>query len=629
MAKSTIKTDFDEKNHFKCTNWTDVAFPSHIHSYFEIILVKSGTLFVECSSQTFELHKNDMIIFMPFQFHTVNVLEQTDTLILEASPSYFQDRLFNNKRYQNPVCKFSDKDLEFIEAHLNRTKIHPEIEVPNIFYHLFSRFSSNSHLIESKDFDKTLTHALKYTSENSGDTITLKDVAKNLNINYVYLSRLFSKADIKFNDFLNQNRLSKAMIALRNTNKSISDICFECGFGSLRNFNKVFLKKMNCTPKQFKDGSINPNTIKGATNMNITNFEKKEWFSQRKWGIYMHMPRNTTNSTDSLSFKTINEQISSFDVDAYAKTIHELNAGYVMFYLTINHKYLAAPNDTYNQITGFKPGEACAERDLVADLVEALAKYDIPLFLSINANGTSANDYAARKFNYYDAVAQYVNDEFVEKWTAVIREYAVRYGESIHGWLLSSAFDRLGFDGHDDDYFKAYHDAIKAGNKKALIAFNNGDIQVDYNNPEYKYLLGNLRHPNEKVIKLWDLSKAGNALALSAFERKPGNSKRYSKYEDFTAGETTYFEELPISKYVEGSLWHKFGFMGIPTRSSKPWSFSGWNHPGSIYSGDYLYNYVKSCNEKGGIVTIDVCTFIDGHIDWGQYEILKKLSDLR
>ncbi len=632
MDISHIKTDFDEKNHFKCTNWTDVAFPSHIHSHFEVILVKSGTLFVECASQTFELHANDMIIFMPFEFHTVNVFEKSETLILEASASYFQsaNRLFNNKRYENPVCKFDDSDLKFIESHINRVKIHPEIEVPSLFYHLFSRFSANSPLTETKNFDRTLTRALRFISENSSESLTLKEVAEKLNINYVYLSRLFSNADIKFNDFLNQNRISKAVIALRNTKKSISDICFECGFGSLRNFNKVFLKKMNCTPKQFRDTSGYQSIIKGATNMNITNFEKKEWFSSRKWGICNQLPLYNANSFDNkATFKEINEQISTFDVNAYAKTLHELNAGYVIFSVMFCHQYFCAPNDTFNQITGFKPGDACSERDLIADLIEALKPYDIPLFLSMYANGPAHNEYAAKKFSYVDAIAQYINEEFVEKWSAVIREFAVRYGENIHGWFFHHAFDRLGFDGHDDDFFKAFHDAIKAGNKEALIAFNNGDIQVDYNNPEYAPLLRNLRHPNEKVIKLWDLSRAGNALALSAFDRKPGNTLRYSKYEDFTAGETGYFEELPISKYVEGSLWHKFGFMGFPQKNLGPWGVDGWNRPGSIYSGDYLYNYVKSCNEKGGVVTIDTCLFDDGHIDWGQYEILKRLSDLR
>ena len=128
---------------------------------------------------------------------------------------------------------------------------------------------------------------------------------------------------------------------------------------------------------------------------------------------------------------------------------------------------------------------------------------------------------------------------------------------------------------------------------------------------------------------LLELSNAGNELASSAFKRQPGNVNRYSKYEDFTAGETIYLEETPISKYVEGSLWHKFAYIGIPTVNTAPWGAEGWGCPGSIYSSDYLYNYVKGCNEKGGIVTLDVCTFTDGHIDWGQYEILKHLADLR
>ncbi len=42
-----------------------------------------------------------------------------------------------------------------------------------------------------------------------------------------------------------------------------------------------------------------------------------------------------------------------------------------------------------------------------------------------------------------------------------------------------------------------------------------------------------------------------------------------------------------------------------------------------------MYDYVKKCNSLGGVVTIDVALYDDGHIDWGQYEILKKLGELR
>lgn len=38
-------------------------------------------------------------------------------------------------------------------------------------------------------------------------------------------------------------------------------------------------------------------------------------------------------------------------------------------------RYMCAPNDTYDQITGFKPGEACAERDHIGDLLDALRSF--------------------------------------------------------------------------------------------------------------------------------------------------------------------------------------------------------------------------------------------------------------
>ena len=101
-------------------------------------------------------------------------------------------------------------------------------------------------LIESKSFDKALTFALKVISENSGDTLTLKDVATKMNINYVYLSRIYSKnTNMRFNDLINSFRLTKSINLLKDSKLTISEVSYLCGFGSIRNFNRIFLKEMN------------------------------------------------------------------------------------------------------------------------------------------------------------------------------------------------------------------------------------------------------------------------------------------------------------------------------------------------------------------------------------------------
>ena len=39
---------------------------------------------------------------------------------------------------------------------------------------------------------------------------------------------------------------------LVDTNKSISEICYDCGFNNLSNFNRIFKSRKGSTPREFR-----------------------------------------------------------------------------------------------------------------------------------------------------------------------------------------------------------------------------------------------------------------------------------------------------------------------------------------------------------------------------------------
>ncbi|MBP8313173.1 helix-turn-helix domain-containing protein, partial [Clostridium neonatale] len=53
--------------------------------------------------------------------------------------------------------------------------------------------------------------------------------------------------------------ISYAIHLLKNTDLSITDISFSCGYSSIRSFNRNFLKIVNTTPKNYKNNLINKN----------------------------------------------------------------------------------------------------------------------------------------------------------------------------------------------------------------------------------------------------------------------------------------------------------------------------------------------------------------------------------
>lgn len=358
-------------------------------------------------------------------------------------------------------------------------------------------------------------------------------------------------------------------------------------------------------------------------------FEQKEWFSSRKWGMFNHFINIEKSNwrNNGIAYKDFNERVNNFDVKQYARTVYELNAGYVFFTLMQCHKYICAPNYTFNQITGLKTGEGCSERDLIADLIEALDKYDIPLFLYYTGDGPLRDKEVGEKMGHIEG-GEPVNSEFCKNWSAVMEEYAKRYGKSVHGWWVDGCYDRSGYS-NENKLLKYYADAAKSGNPDSLIAFNNGVVRPLYNLPEFESYYPNEDNPQKRIIALWKAIQNGDDRPRKAFDNIPGASIRYSDFEDFCANESNEFEEECKEKYVDGSLWHKLSFLGIPTYDDDLWGSAGWNMPGCKYSGEYMKNYVSNVNKVGGVISIDTCLFDDGTTDRGQYEVLKYLSDLR
>jgi AraC-like DNA-binding protein len=83
--------------------------------------------------------------------------------------------------------------------------------------------------------------------------IRLEEVASLSNLAVNSFSRFFSQRTRKtFTSFLNEVRLGQATKLLINEDKSVSEVCFACGFNNLSNFNRQFKKVYKVSPLIFR-----------------------------------------------------------------------------------------------------------------------------------------------------------------------------------------------------------------------------------------------------------------------------------------------------------------------------------------------------------------------------------------
>lgn len=70
----------------------------------------------------------------------------------------------------------------------------------------------------------------------------------------VSLSRFFKPRTGKtFVDTLNEVCLGHASRMLIDTMDSINEVAYKCGFNNMSNFNRIFKKKKDSTPKEFNE----------------------------------------------------------------------------------------------------------------------------------------------------------------------------------------------------------------------------------------------------------------------------------------------------------------------------------------------------------------------------------------
>lgn len=294
-------------------------------------------------------------------------------------------------------------------------------------------------------------------------------------------------------------------------------------------------------------------------------------FYNKKFGIFNHFlysGTGTANPTREEESAAWNKKVWNLDVEKLAYNLHLTGAGYYFITVMQGNRFMLAPNVTFDKIAGTLPGEACAERDTIADLINALDKYGIDLCLYYTGDGPYKDPIIGPKFGFAEPRGP-VNEAFVQNWAAVLQEYSERYGDKIKAWWIDGCYSD--FFHYTPELLSYYHKAIKAGNPNALVAFNNG-VTDDF-------------------------------------------AKWYPE-EEITAGEFNELTHFPKARFIDGAQAHILAPLGVsPTED--PWG--RWCKPGCSLTREELRDYLNKLHAAGGVASIDI--YIDESGNWDPQQL--------
>ena len=103
--------------------------------------------------------------------------------------------------------------------------------------------SSNQRVIEE---------TVQYIKNNISDELSLEILSERVNFSKVYFHRLFrSSTGKKLREYIEEQRIKAAIELLTSTDKTLTQIAYECGFSSQSYFSYAFKRKMKIPPREY------------------------------------------------------------------------------------------------------------------------------------------------------------------------------------------------------------------------------------------------------------------------------------------------------------------------------------------------------------------------------------------
>lgn len=98
-----------------------------------------------------------------------------------------------------------------------------------------------------------LAAVIQFIRDNLNDPLSIDQLSKHAHMSQAHFFRTFrTELGVSPVDFINAERIKLAKSLLRIPNKSIYDICFDCGFNNVSYFNKVFKRATQLTPSEYR-----------------------------------------------------------------------------------------------------------------------------------------------------------------------------------------------------------------------------------------------------------------------------------------------------------------------------------------------------------------------------------------
>ena len=249
----------------------------HSHNNFELNFITSGAGRRIVGDNISSFEKGDLVLLGPHLPHCWEILNSEKEKESTCIVTHFYENIISSDFFNIPELenvktllkqansgisfriKENTEICEILKNMINLEGLECYISLLKLFNFLLKvedrEYLSNP-IDNSSTFSKNLTKINKvheYVFLNIQNGIKLDEAARVINMAPSSFCRYFKKkTNTTFMEYVKRARIGIAAKMLAETNKQVTQICYDCGYNSLANFNFYFKIVMGKTPSDYR-----------------------------------------------------------------------------------------------------------------------------------------------------------------------------------------------------------------------------------------------------------------------------------------------------------------------------------------------------------------------------------------
>jgi len=250
------KKIFSDTVHTSACKYKNLRNLPHWHIEYEIVCVFKGTTELMVNNSFYEMSANMCAFINSEEIHYIKANQDSIVGVIKTDAEYVK-KIVKKERLVCPVLKCTlpiKEAFSEISVELSKSKPFGEIVADSIITKIIAEIFRNEITAEKNVTSLKTANKLKDLLEMISDNfthITFEKAAQFLNLNKSYFSRYFyHSTGMTFTRYLNILKVSSAIEKINSGQMNITEISIACGFGTIRNFNRVFKNYTGYSPKK-------------------------------------------------------------------------------------------------------------------------------------------------------------------------------------------------------------------------------------------------------------------------------------------------------------------------------------------------------------------------------------------